>query len=38
MGRVCSLRTEEITNIKLQVCEFEPHIIRFCVQGISLFV
>ena len=28
---------EEITNIRLEICEFEPQITRFFVQSASLF-
>ena len=29
--------TEKITNIKFQVCEFEPQIITFHIQSAFLF-
>ena len=37
MEKMSLMDAEKITNIRLQVCEFEPQIIMFYVQSISLF-
>ena len=37
MGRMGLVGTEEILNIRFQVCEFELQITTFYVQNISLF-
>ena len=36
-GFILCVCLEEITNIKLQVCDFEPQITTFYVQSASLF-